>query len=181
VERSRDLISVTSAAFSITAPVEIVGINPFMLVPSQRATALRAQWRRPMPVLVRINGVPNEPWRTNLMPRGDGAFFLYLHGEMRKEANVDVGDVVTAELRFDESYHGGPTHEMPVEFQEALDANPTAKTNWLELPPSRRKEILRYFAGLKTDRAKERNVARAIRVLSGESDRFMARDWRDGR
>jgi hypothetical protein len=172
---------VTSAALSVTAPVEMVGINPFVLVPAERATALRAQWRRPMPVLVRINGAPEEPWRTNLMPRGDGAFFLYLHGEMRKESNVDVGDVVTAELQFDESYRGGPAHEMPRDFQEALDANPAAQANWLELPPSRRKEILRYFASLKTDRAKKRNVARAVHVLSGESDRFMARDWRDGR
>jgi hypothetical protein len=172
---------VTSAVLSVTAPIEMVGINPFVLVPSRLATDLRAQWRRPMPVLVRINSAPDEPWRTNLMPRGDGAFFLYLHAEMRKASNVDVGDVVTAELRFDEAYRGGPIHEMPTEFQEALDANPFAKANWLELSPSRRKEILRYFAGLKTDRAKERNVNRALRVLSGESDRFMARDWRDGR
>jgi hypothetical protein len=134
-----------------------------------------------MPVLVRLNGAPAESWRTNLMPRGDGSFYLYLHGEMRTVAGVDVGDVVTAELRFDEAYRGGPTHDTPPQFQEALDRSSTAKANWLALPPSRQKEILRYLAGLKTERAVERNVARALRVLSGESERFMAREWSDGR
>jgi hypothetical protein len=134
-----------------------------------------------MPVLVTLNGVPEEPWRTNMMPKGDGSFFLYLHGEMRTVADVEVGDVVTVELRFDESYRGGPTHETPPQFQESLDRDPTAKANWLALPASRQKEILRYLAGLKTERAVERNVARALRVLSGESERFMAREWSDGR
>jgi hypothetical protein len=41
--------------------------------------------------------------------------------------------------------------------------------------------MLRYFAGLKSERALERNVDKALRVLSGESERFMARDWVDGR
>jgi hypothetical protein len=172
---------VAPSALTVTASIEIVGINPFVVVPSDVAAKLRPQWRRPMPVLVRLNGGPDEPWRTNLMPRGDGTFYLYLHTWMRKASGVDVGDLVTAELRFDDSYRGGPLHEVPPPFQEALDSNATAYANWEKLPPSRQKEILRYFAGLKSDRAIERNVTKAIRVLSGESDRFMGRDWRDGR
>jgi hypothetical protein len=100
---------------------------------------------------------------------------------MRSRSGVDVGDVVTAELRFDESYRGGPTHETPPQFQEGLDQSPAAMANWLALPPSRQKEILRYLAGLKTERAVERNVATALRVLSGERERFMARQWNGGR
>jgi len=120
-------------------------------------------------------------WRTNLMPRGDGAFYLYLHAEMRSTAGVGVGDTVSVELRVDDAYRGGPTHEVPTSFQAMLNANPTAALNWERLTPSRRKEILRYFAGLKSERALERNVDKALRVLGGESERFMARDWVDGR
>jgi hypothetical protein len=48
------------------------------------------------------------------------------------------------------------------------------------LVPSRQKEILRYFSSLKSDAARARNVDRAMRVLSGQRERFMARSWKDG-
>jgi Domain of unknown function (DUF1905)/Bacteriocin-protection, YdeI or OmpD-Associated len=169
----------TSVTFR--APIEITGINPYVLVSSQHASTLRPGWRRPLPVIVRLNKNDDTSWRTNLMPRGDSAFYLYLHGEMRKAAGVDVGDTVSVELRVDAAYRGGPTHEVPTSFQAALNANPTAAQNWERLAPSRRKEILRYLAGLKSERAIERNVDKALRVLGGESERFMARDWTDGR
>jgi Domain of unknown function (DUF1905)/Bacteriocin-protection, YdeI or OmpD-Associated len=168
-----------TVAFS--GPVEITGINPYVLVSAEHAATLRSGWRRPLPVVVRLNRDMDASWRTNLMPRGDGAFYLYLHGEMRATAGVGVGDTVTVELRDDVAYRGGPTHDVPASFQAALTVNVTAAANWERLPPSRRKEILRYLAGLKSERAIDRNVEKAMRVLSGESERFMARDWRDGR
>ena len=59
------------------------GINPFVAVSSARAEALAPCWRRPLPVLVRINDKPQVPWRINLMPAGDGDFYLYLHEIVR--------------------------------------------------------------------------------------------------
>jgi len=170
----------TSTPVTFYGLIEITGINPYVLVSARDAAALRSGWRRPLPVLVRLNGDTDSSWHTNLMPRGDGAFYLYLHGEMRDTAGVGVGDAVSVELRVDEAYRGGPAHEMPAGFQAALDGNKDAAANWGRLSPSRRKEILRYFAGLKSERARERNVEKALRVLSGESERFMARDWVDG-
>jgi hypothetical protein len=181
VERPRKLVPVTSTSVTFSAPIEITGINPYVLVSPLDASTLRSGWRRPLPVLVRLNGEIEKSWRTNLMPRGDGAFYLYLHAEMRSTAGVGVGDTMTVELRVDDAYRGGPAHDLPVSFQAALNANSTAAANWQRLIPSRRKEILRYFAGLKSERALERNVDKALRVLGGESERFMARDWVDGR
>ncbi len=172
---------VTRVPVTFRASIEIAGINPYVLVSSRHASTLRPGWRRPLPVLVRLNDETDTSWRTNLMPRGDGAFYLYLHGEMRDTAGVSVGDRVSVELRVDEAYRGGPTHEVPARFREALDAHPTAAANWDRLAPSRRKEILRYFAGLKSERALQRNIDKALRVLGGEKERFMARDWIDGR
>jgi hypothetical protein len=43
---------------------------------------------------------------------------------------------------------------------------PKAKNSWDALIPSRKKEILRYFAALKSPEAKARNLRRAIPVLS---------------
>jgi hypothetical protein len=47
--------------------------NPYTLVTPAQAKALKPGWRKPLPVLVRINGKPAEPWRINMMPVGDGS------------------------------------------------------------------------------------------------------------
>jgi len=59
-------------------------------------------------VSVQVNGKPDTPWRINLMPVGDGDFFLYLHGQVRKASGTSVGDVVSITLAFDDEYKGGP-------------------------------------------------------------------------
>jgi len=45
---------------------------------------------------------------------------------------------------------------------------------------SRKKEILRYFARLKSQEARARNLEKALYVLSGRKGRFMARAWDGG-
>ena len=163
-----------------SATIDIVGANPYVLVNDERATKLRPGWRRPMPVLVKINGRPDSPWRTNMMPVGNGEFYLYLHGGMRKSSGAKVDDVVTISLSFDESYRNGPLHETPDWFESSLASDANVMANWERLTPSRQKEVLRYFAGLKTDDARKRNLVQVLRVLSGARERFMGRDWTDG-
>jgi len=163
------------------AVIKILGVNPYVLVSAARAAALRPRWRRPMPVLVRINGLPKNPWRINMMPTGKGSFYLYLHGSVRKASDTKVGDSVDVEVTFDNEYRNGPMHSMPSEFEAMLAKNSKAKKSWDALSPSRRKEILRYLAGLKSEEARERNVAKTLLVLAGGKERFMGRDWRDGK
>ncbi|RSL19124.1 bacteriocin resistance YdeI/OmpD-like protein [Edaphobacter aggregans] len=163
-----------------SALIEVRGINPFVAVSSARAEALTPGWRKPLPVLVRINDKPQVPWRINLMPAGNGDFYLYLHETVRKASGTSVGDRVSVELSFDANYRSGPQHRMPQWFKQALDENPRALKNWTALVPNRKKEILRCFSQLKSLDARSRNLSKALRVLSGEGDRFMARDWRDG-
>ena len=159
------------------AKIEIRGINPYVLVSAEQAQRLRPDWRKPMPVRIQIGGKPDEPWRINMMPAGDGSFFLYLHGQVRKESSSDVGDVVDVAVTFDEDYRGGPADTMPVLFAEALRQTPSARSGWDSLPPSRQKEILRYLARLKSAEALGRNVEQAVHVLAGGKGRFMGRSW----
>ena len=164
------------------AAIRIRGINPYVAVSQRRAGLVQKNWRRPMPVLVRVNGKPaRKPWRINMMPAGDGSFYLYLHNSVREASATRVGDRVNVELEFDDAYRNGPQHRMPRWFSAALSTNPRARDNWSKLTPSRRKEILRYFASLKSDEARERNVARAIAALSGAPARFMGRSWSAGK
>ncbi len=161
--------------------IKIVGVNPYVHVSRIRAARLRAGWRRPMPVLVRINGEPKKPWRINMMPKGDGSFYLYLHGHVRKASGTKVEDHVTVEIEFDHQYRNGPQHPLPKSFRSALLEHPEAKKAWTKLSPSRKKEILRYFASLKSEAARSRNIERAIHVLSGSRERFMGRLWSEGK
>ena len=163
------------------ARIKIHGINPYVFVSAKRAAELKPGWRKPMPVLVQINGEPKEPSPVNMMPIGDGSFRLYLNGNVRKASDTGVGDLVEVKVRFDGEYRSGPAHPMPTWFRAALKENPVAGKNWEGLIPSRKKEILRYFSSLKSVDARERNLARALRVLSGEPERFMARSWSGGK
>jgi hypothetical protein len=161
------------------AKIEIRGINPFVLVSVARAARLKAGWRKPLPVRLQVDGGP--AWRTNLMPLGDGGFYLYLHGEIRGASASGVGDVIAVTLDFDDAYKGGPVEPPPAWFAQALEENPTANAAWDALPPSRRKEILRYFTQLKTPQAKARHLQRSMEILLGEPGRFMARSWNERR
>jgi hypothetical protein len=168
------------AGLNFRARIRIREANPYIAVSKTRAAAIQPGWRKPLPVLVQINGKPKKPWRINMMPVGDGSFYLYLHGIVRKASATKVGDLVTVDVSFDTAYRSGPMQPMPSSLREALDKNPAAKENWDKLIPSRKKEILRYLASLKSPEARARNVERVIHVLSGKPARFMARSWKDG-
>src|SRR6266849_10796355 len=152
----------------------------YILVTSSQAKYIKPGWSKPLPVLVRINGKPAVPWRINMMPVGNGSFYLYLHGDVRRASVTGVGDRVRVEVGFDARYRNGPQHPVPSWFRAALRKNSKAMKNWDALIPSRKKEILRYFARLKSPEARERNLERALHVLSGRKGRFMARAWDGG-
>lgn len=65
---------------------------------------------------------------------------------------------------------------MPLWFSKALGENEKARKNWTALSTSRRKEVLRYFAQVKSPEARARNVARALHVLSGAHSRVHGAD-----
>lgn len=161
--------------------IRIHGINPYIHVDAKLARRLKQDWRRPLPVSVRINGQPKDRWRVNMMPVGDGSFYLYLRETVRKASATKVGDRVAVELSFDQAYRGGPENPMPRWFSAALNADPNAKSAWNALVPSRKKEILRYFTSLKSPEARERNLRRVMEGLSGTEVRFMARSWKGGK
>jgi hypothetical protein len=170
---------VTAVRFS--SVIKIRDANPYLRVSKSRAAEIRPGWRKPLPVRVRINGKPKQAFRINMMPAGDGSFYLYLHGAVREASATKVGDRVTAEVSFDARYRSGPAHPLPAALRRGLRASPRAAKAWKALPPSRQKEVVRYVARLRSEAARARNIAKALSALSGKEVRFMARTWRDGR
>ena len=163
------------AGIRFTQRIAIRGINPYVLVSAKLAEQLRSGWRKPLPVRVSINGRPRSPARVNLMPTGDGRFYLYLNGPLRAASATAVGDRVTAQVAFDASYRGGPTHAFPPALERALRARPKIARAWEQLTPSHQKELLRYLAGLRTEQARERNVVKLLAALTQPGQAYLGR------
>jgi hypothetical protein len=49
-----------------TAVIKIRNVNPYVLVSAVRANTIKSDWRKPIPVLVRVNGKPDRQWRINM-------------------------------------------------------------------------------------------------------------------
>lgn len=93
-----------------------------------------------------------------------GAWRLYINGEMRRAAGVDVGDQAHIKIEFDPV----PRVEvMSPKLEAALWKNKQAKNVFEKLAPSRQKEIIRYLNGMKTEASLERNIEKVIHHLLG--------------
>ena len=95
-----------------------------------------------------------------------------MHGEMRKAAGKDVGELVVIEIAFDPEKRVVSMHPK---FRRALNENPEAKKVFETLSPSRKQEIHKYFSFLKTEESVDRNIDRSVQFLLGR-ERFMGRD-----
>ena len=132
---------------SFKAKIEIIGINPYVLLPEKVLLTVFKQAGKDkgaIPVKGKIEG---HDFIQNLV-KYSGYWRLYLNTPMRNACNKDVGDKVTIEIEFDPIER---TTLMHTKLQEALKENKKAKKVFDSLPPSRQKEITRYINFLKTE------------------------------
>lgn len=47
-------------ALTFTATIKIRGINPYVVVSRIQARKIKPHWRKPLPVLVQVNGLPKK-------------------------------------------------------------------------------------------------------------------------
>ncbi|MBL7976789.1 MAG: YdeI/OmpD-associated family protein [Bacteroidetes Order II. Incertae sedis bacterium] len=157
--------------FAFGAPLDLIGINPYVLVPEAILLELFFQagkHKGPIPVCGTISG---KPFLQTLV-RYSGAWRLYVNEKMLLKSPKRIGEIVHLTLSYDPSDRSILPHP---ELVAALDENPSAKLGFNQLTPSRKKEIIRYIAALKSEESIRRNVKRAIRFLLGQ-ERFIGRD-----
>jgi hypothetical protein len=153
------------------AELDIIGINPFVSVPEPVLEAIFAAAggrKGPIPICGEINGVF---YRQSLV-RFRGAWRLYVNTTMLKDSPRRIGERVRLTAAHDPV---GRARPVSPELDRALAANAEARAMFDALPPSRRFEIVRYIAALKSPASTQRNVARAIAFLTGKG-RFIGRD-----
>jgi hypothetical protein len=92
-----------------------------------------------------------------------GNFMVGVSAENRAGANVKGGDKIEVTIELDTE----PREvELPAEFREALDKNPTAKKVFESLSNSRKKIHVLPISNAKTDETRQRNINKAIDLLS---------------
>jgi hypothetical protein len=144
-------------SWDFSAVIGKVGINPCVDVPERVSKSIKKTGY--IPVTGTLNGFS---MRATLVPAGNGRHRLYINTEMRKKANVAVGDLIHLALALDTKPRDVP---MPQAFAAALESNEKAKVAFEKLPPSHQKEILVYLNYLKKPETLKRNVEKVINFL----------------
>ena len=153
------------------ATLEIIGVNPFVFIPEKLLSELLSRAGRqkgPIPVCGTVNKISYK--QTLVKFKGD--WRLYINTMMLKHSPKRVGEVLSITIDFDPVSR---KIEAPEQFTAALSKNSKAKKAFELLTPSRRQEIIRYLAKLKTEKAREANTKRAINFLLGK-ERFVGRE-----
>jgi hypothetical protein len=154
---------VTVISRRFTASVYLLGINPCVDVPPRVSEAFGK--RGYVPVEGTLNG---KPIRATLVPMGGGRHRLYLNGDMRRRAQVEVGDEVRIVLQVD----ARPREvAMRPELAAVLKQNPAARAAFEQLTRSRQKDILNYLNVLKRPESVQRTIDKIIATLTPPEDR----------
>lgn len=146
------------------ARIQLLGINPWVALPARELNRLfRAAGRDKGPIPVQ-GFIDHAPFRQTLV-KYQGAWRLYLNTPVRRATGKDVGDRVMVTL---DLAPAPPREPTPPELKRALAERPELKAAFAALTPSRRKEINRNLAKLKSEDARQRNLEHVLRYLAGE-------------
>lgn len=107
------------------------------------------EWPKHIPVVATVN---TKSHRTTLVPAGAGRYRMNLHGELRKAARADTGDLVGVSLRYDADSR---EIEAPRELRAALKEHPKAGKEFEKLPPGHKRQLMLYYLRAKSARARE--------------------------
>ena len=153
------------------AEIEIIGINPFVFVPDKILQQIFKQAGKDRGYIPIKGTVNDKPYKQTLV-KYSGDWRLYINTSMLKNSPRRLGEIIEVSVSLDtENREIKPLDN----FVTALSQNKKAKTVFDSLPASRRLEIVRYLANLKTEDAIEKNIKRAVNFLLGK-ERFIGRD-----
>jgi bifunctional DNA-binding transcriptional regulator/antitoxin component of YhaV-PrlF toxin-antitoxin module len=112
---------------------------------------------------MRVKGTINgQEITAALMPHGNGLHFIILTKEIRDKAGIKEGDSIKCVLEKDRD---APA-EVPAGLQNALVKNSEAESYFNSLPPSHKKEYIKWIEEAKKDETKKNRIAKTIEMLS---------------
>lgn len=160
-----------SKAQKFKARIELIGINPFVYVPGRILEEIFRQSGKDKGHIPVCGSINRKPYKQTLV-KYSGDWRLYINTTMLKDSPKRLGEIIDVAIQYDPEDRVVQPHPA---FEKALRENIEAKKVFDGLPASRKKEILRYIAALKTPESLSKNIERAIGFLTGDN-RFVGRD-----
>ena len=157
--------------YRFTASIEIIGVNPFVLLPEKILRALltdAGKEKGPVPV----KGTINDAEYKQTLVRFKGEWRLYINTSMLRDSPKRLGEKIKLTIAVDTENRAVPLHP---ELKKALEKNNSINTAFHALTPSRQKEINRYLFHLKSPESVQRNIVKILQHLQGKQ-RFAGRD-----
>ena len=109
---------------------------------------------------VRVEGAADgHPFRTRLTPRGGGAYRLFLDGDVRAAAAIDVGDEVAVEVARADA---PPEPPLPDDLRAALSAVDGGVEAFTRLTEAQRTGMLAFVERARTASTRARYVERVV-------------------
>ncbi len=106
--------------------------------------------------------IEGEPYRGTIVRYGSPHHMLVVLKEIREKIGKSFGDEVTIELEEDLE----PRQvEIPVDLQQALQANPAALAFYNRLSYSHQREYVRWVAEAKREQTRQARIQRTIEML----------------
>jgi Bacteriocin-protection, YdeI or OmpD-Associated/Domain of unknown function (DUF1905) len=90
-----------------------------------------------------------------LVPRGSGAYRLFIDTQIRRLAKLETGDVVNVILRLDKT---AQADELPADLAEIFTTDTAAQTAFEQLTAAKRSELLKWLALDKKDEPRQKRL-----------------------
>ena len=145
------------AAHRFRATLYAVGVNRCVDVPPEVSEALGGETH------IRVKGgVGDEPYRSNLAPRGGGKHRLFVHSAIWRKLGVDEGDEVDIEIeRDDEEWE----LTVPVDLAKAMPEGSEALEAFQALTVPNRKRFIDRIEEAKTPETRKRRIEQGVQLL----------------
>jgi hypothetical protein len=114
-----------------------------------------------VPVCGAINGFP---FRTSLVPEGDGTHYMAVNKTMQAGAGANTGDTVAVVMERDAAER---VVAVPPELDAALRASGDAREAFAKLSYSHRKEYADWVASAKKSETRIARAGKAAQMLAG--------------
>jgi hypothetical protein len=112
-----------------------------------------------VPVCGTVEGVPV---RTTLVSRGQKAYRMAIHSDIRKKLRIDTNAIVEIAIQLDEESR---EPQLPPALVVALKHAPKAQKQFRAMTTALRRQIVRYLVAVKTQETLERRVSKFVARL----------------
>ncbi len=112
---------------------------------------------------VAVKGTVNGfPYRSSLMPGGDGNHFMVVNSDIRQAVGVSAGDVVEVTMELDTDARAVT---VPADFSKALGKNKEAKDAFEKLSYSHQKQYVDWIESAKKPETRAGRIEKALTML----------------